>query len=201
MLLSWCVDSSLPKAHCGRGWSPIPSVAASREGRSVWPCAAEGLREGAGKAALGREGAASAVALAHCSRARAREKCGRLKRGVWGALVACRSPSGPEAWRCGVEAHAPGRGMAPFCSHRTIPGCTDAYRRCSARSDPRLMRGAPPRPTAACARRPVRHPARSRLDLRREFDKTRPSSSTHTPSASHTTQKTHSADRTRSGSG
>ena len=98
-------------------------------------------------------------------------------------------------------AHAPGRGMAPFCSHRTIPGCTDAYRRCSARSDPRLMRGAPPRPTAACARRPVRHPARSRLDLRREFDKTRPSSSTHTPSASHTTQKTHCADRTRSGSG
>ena len=98
-------------------------------------------------------------------------------------------------------AHAPGRGMAPFCSHRTIPGCTDAYRRCSARSDPRLMRGAPPRPTAACARRPVRHPARSRLDLRREFDKTRPSSSTHTPSASHTTQKTHSADRTRSASG
>ena len=104
MLLSWCVDSSLLKAHCGRGWSPIPSVAASREGRSVWPCAAEGLREGAGKAALGREGAASAVALAHCSRARAREKCARLKRGVWGALVACRSPSGPEAWRCGVEA-------------------------------------------------------------------------------------------------
>ena len=69
------------------------------------PRRAEGLREGAGEAALGREGAASAVALAHCSRARAREKCARLKRGVWGALVACRSPSGPEAWtvevRCG----------------------------------------------------------------------------------------------------
>ena len=62
------------------------------------------MREGAGKAALGREGAASAVALAHCARARAREKCARLERGVWGALVACRSPSGPEAWRCGVEA-------------------------------------------------------------------------------------------------
>ena len=63
------------------------------------PRRAEGLREGAGEAALGREGAASAVALAHCSRARAREKCARLKRGVWGALVACRSPSGPEACR------------------------------------------------------------------------------------------------------
>ena len=66
------------------------------------PRRAEGLREGAGEAALGREGAASAVALAHCSRARAREKCARLKRGVWGALVACRSPSGPEAWRGAV---------------------------------------------------------------------------------------------------
>ena len=104
MLLSWCVDSSLPKAHCGRGWSLLPPLANSAEDRPIWPCAAEGLREGAGKAALGREGAASAVALAHCSRARAREKCARLKRGVWGALVACRSPSGPEAWRCGVEA-------------------------------------------------------------------------------------------------
>ena len=116
------------------------------------PRRAEGLREGAGEAALGREGAASAVALAHCSRARAREKCARLKRGVWGALVACRSPSGPEAWRCGVEAHAPGRGMAPFCRHRTIPGCPDAYRRCYARSNPRLMRGAPSKRTAAAAR-------------------------------------------------
>ena len=105
MLLSWCVDSSLPKAHCGRGWSLLPPLANSAEDRPIWPCAAEGLREGAGKAALGREGAASAVALAHCSRARAREKCARVKRGVWGALVACRSPSGPEAWtvevRCG----------------------------------------------------------------------------------------------------
>ena len=59
------------------------------------------MREGAGEAALGHEGAASAVALAHCSRARAREKCGRLKRGVWGALVACSFPSGPEAWMDG----------------------------------------------------------------------------------------------------
>ena len=201
MLLSWCVDSSLPKAHCGRGWSPIPSVAASREGRSVWPCAAEGLREGAGEAALGREGAASAVALAHCSRARAREKCGRLKRGVWGALVACRSPSGPEAWRCGVEAHAPGRGMAPFCRHRTIPGCPDAYRRCCARSNPRLMRCAPPRRTAACARRPLRHGSIGARFASRHCTKTRPSSSTHTPATSHTTQTAHSADRTRSSSG
>ena len=37
-------------------------------------------------------------------------------------------------------AHAPGRGMAPFCRHRTIPGCPDAYRRLSARYNPRLMR-------------------------------------------------------------
>ena len=49
-------------------------------------------------------------------------------------------------------AHAPGRGMAPFCRHRTIPGCPDAYRQCSARSNPRLMRGAPSRRTAAAAR-------------------------------------------------
>ena len=98
MLLSWCVESSLPKAYCGRGWSLLPPLANSAEDRPIWPCAAEGLREGAGKAALGREGAASAVALAHCSRARAREKCTRVKRGVWGTLVACRSPSGPEAW-------------------------------------------------------------------------------------------------------
>ena len=151
MLLSWCVDSSLPKAHCGRGWSLLPPLANSAEDRPIWPCAAEGLREGAGKAALGREGAASAVALAHCSRARAREKCGRLKRGVWGALVACSSPSGPEAWRRGVEAHAPGRGMAPFCRHRTIPGCPHAYRRPFARSTPRMMRGAPSRRTVAAA--------------------------------------------------
>ena len=53
-------------------------------------------------------------------------------------------------------AHAPGRGMAPFCRHRTIPGCPDAYRRCSARYNPRLMRGGPPRRTEACARRPPR---------------------------------------------
>ena len=65
-------------------------------------------------------------------------------------------------------AHAPGRGMAPFCRHRTIPGCPDAYRRCCARSNPRLMRCAPPRRTAACARRPPRT-ARSGLDLRRDI--------------------------------
>ena len=58
--------------------------------------------------------------------------------------------------------------MAPFCRHRTIPGCPDAYRRCCARSNPRLMRGAPPRRTAACARRPPRT-ARSGLDLRRDI--------------------------------
>ena len=52
MLMSWWVDCSATRAYCGRGWSPIPSVAASREGRSVWPCAAEGLREGAGEAPL-----------------------------------------------------------------------------------------------------------------------------------------------------
>ena len=26
MLLSWCVDSSLPKAHCGWGWSLLPPL-------------------------------------------------------------------------------------------------------------------------------------------------------------------------------
>ena len=57
-------------------------------------------------------------------------------------------------------AHAPGRGMALFCRHRTIPGCPDAYRRFSARYNPRLMRGGPPRRTEACARRPPR----TRLD-------------------------------------
>ena len=59
-------------------------------------------------------------------------------------------------------AHAPGRGMAPFCRHRTIPGYPDAYRQCSTRSSPRLMRGAPPRRTAACTRRPLRHGSRAR---------------------------------------
>ena len=48
--------------------------------------------------------------------------------------------------------------MAPFCRHRTIPGCPDAYRRFSARYNPRLMRGGPPRRTEACARRPPRTP-------------------------------------------
>ena len=63
----------------------------------------------------------------------------------------CHMPSGPLG--SPKMAHAPGRGMAPFCRHRTIPGCPDAYRRCSARSNPRLMRGAPSKCTAAAARR------------------------------------------------
>ena len=63
-------------------------------------------------------------------------------------------PSGPLG--SPKMAHAPGRGMAPFCRHRTIPGCPDAYRRFSARYNPRLMRGGPPRRTEACARRPPR---------------------------------------------
>ena len=63
-------------------------------------------------------------------------------------------PSGPLG--SPKMAHAPGRGMAPFCRRRTIPGCPDAYRRFSARYDPRLMRGGPPRRTEACARRPPR---------------------------------------------
>ena len=67
---------------------------------------------------------------------------------------------GLRAVRRRVKAHAPGRGMAPFCRHRTVPGCPDAYRRWSTRSNPRLMRGAPPIRTAACARRPLR----ARLD-------------------------------------
>ena len=36
---------------------------------------------------------------------------------------------------------APGRGMAPVRAHRTIPGRPDGYRRCSARTNPRLVRG------------------------------------------------------------
>ena len=53
-----------------------------------------------------------------------------------------RTPSsGSERFRSRVEAHAVGRGMAPFCRRRTIPGCPYAYRRCSARYYPRLMRG------------------------------------------------------------
>ena len=68
-----------------------------------------------------------------------------------------RTPSsGSERFRSRVEAHAVGRGMAPFCRRRTIPGCPDAYRRFSARYNPRLMRGGPPRRTEACARRPPR---------------------------------------------
>ena len=63
-------------------------------------------------------------------------------------------PSGPLG--SPKMAHAPGRGMAPFCRHRTIPGCPDAYRRFTARYNPRLMRGGPPRRTEACARRPPR---------------------------------------------
>ena len=71
--------------------------------------------------------------------------------------VRARAPSsGSERSGWHVEAHAPGRGMAPFCRHRTIPGCPDAYRRFSARYNPRLMRGGPPRRTEACARRPPR---------------------------------------------
>ena len=69
-----------------------------------------------------------------------------------------RAPSGQRSTGGGrrVKAHAPGRGMAPFCRHLTIPGCPDAYRRWSTRSNPRMMRGAPPIRTAACARRPLR---------------------------------------------
>ena len=113
-----------------------------------------------------------------------------------------RALSGPEAsgWRRGVEAHAPGRVMAPFCRHRTIPGYPDAYRQCSTRSSPRLMRGAPPRRTAACTRRPLRHGS-DRGSLHRDMIKTRPSSSTRPPVTSQMTQTTHSADSTRSGSG
>ena len=72
--------------------------------------------------------------------------------------VRARAPSsGSERSGWHVEAHAPGRGMAPFCRLRTIPGCPDAYRRCYARYNPRMMRGGPLRRTEACARRPPRH--------------------------------------------
>ena len=83
-------------------------------------------------------------------------------------VQACAPPHAIRTARSPKMAHAPGRGMAPFCRHRTIPGCPDAYRRCCARSNPRLMRCAPPRRTAACARRPPRT-ARSGLDLRRDI--------------------------------
>ena len=76
--------------------------------------------------------------------------------------------------------------MAPVRAHRTIPGCPDAYKRCSARNNPRLVRAVPHRRTAACAQRPLRHTAR-RLDLRRDFDKTNPSASVHAPPTRHTT--------------
>ena len=113
-----------------------------------------------------------------------------------------RTPSsGSERFRSRVEAHAVGRGMAPFCRRRTIPGCPDAYRQCYAKYSPRLMRCAPPRRTEACARRPPSTTRSSGLDLRCDIVKTRPSSSTHTPATSHTTQTAHSADRTRSSSG
>ena len=72
-------------------------------------------------------------------------------------VQACAPPHAIRTARSPKMAHAPGRGMAPFCRHRTIPGCPDAYRRWSTRSNPRLMRGAPPIRTAACARRPLRH--------------------------------------------
>ena len=98
------------------------------------------------------------------------------------------------------EENAAGRVMAPFCRHRTIPGCDDAYRQCSTRSNPRLMRGAPPRRTAACTRRSLRHGS-DRGSLHRDMIKTRPSSSTRPPVTSQMTQTTHSADSTRSGSG
>ena len=68
-----------------------------------------------------------------------------------------RAPSGQRSTGGGrrVKAHAPGRGMAPFCRHRTIPGCPDAYMRWSTRSNPRLMRGAPPIRTGLCTARYV----------------------------------------------
>ena len=76
-----------------------------------------------------------------------------------------------------MEACAPGRGMAPVRAHRTIPGCPDAYNRCSARNNPRLVRGAPSKRTAAAARPRWCKALDRRLDLRRDFDKPRPSAS------------------------
>ena len=48
---------------------------------------------------------------------------------------------GLRAVRRRVEACAPGRGMAPIRAYRTIPGCPDAYKRCSARPYPHPVRG------------------------------------------------------------
>jgi len=59
---------------------------------------------------------------------------------------------GLRAVRRRVEACAPGRVMAPIRAHRTIPGCPDAYKRCSARTYPHPVRGAPKKRTAAVAR-------------------------------------------------
>ena len=42
--------------------------------------------------------------------------------------------------------------MAPVRRHLTSPGSPDAYKRCSARNNPRLVRGAPSKRTAAAAR-------------------------------------------------
>ena len=47
---------------------------------------------------------------------------------------------GLRAVRRRVEACAPGRVMAPIRAHRTIPGCPDAYKRCSARPYPHPAR-------------------------------------------------------------
>ena len=93
------------------------------------------------------------------------------------------------------------RGMAPVRPRRTSPGSPDAYRRCSARHYPHLVRGAPSKRTAAAARPRPCEGSIGRRDLRRDFDKTKPSASIHAPPTPHTTHLTQPPDSTRSGSG
>ena len=93
------------------------------------------------------------------------------------------------------------RGMAPVRPRRTSPGSPDAYRRCSARPYPRLVRGVPSKRTAAAARPRPCEGSIGRRDLRRDFDKTKPSASIHAPPTPHTTHLTQPPDSTRSGSG
>ena len=88
----------------------------------------------------------------------------------------------PSAVRRRVEACAPGRGMAPVRAHRTIPGCPDAYRRCSARPYPHPVRGVPKKRTAAVARpRPCEGSIGGAFCVATLIKRSRPPLSTHHP--------------------
>ena len=67
--------------------------------------------------------------------------------------VRARAPSsGSERVRSPKMASAAGRRAVRVRPLRTIPGCPDAYKRCSARPYPHPVRGAPSKRTAAAAR-------------------------------------------------